>query len=70
MLYRITAHYEFERDMQKRYDSLIEDNFLPDEAKLQIEDDLREEIERIHNRAEKVFCWPYDEGYEVEELGD
>lgn len=70
MLYRVMARYEFERNMQEVYDQLIEDGYLPDEARKQVEHDLREEIERIGNRAANVICGYYEEEYIVEELSD
>lgn len=68
MKYKLTVHYEYVRDMQEVYNELIEDGYLPDEAKRQIESDLQELAEKINWCADNTFWGGYTEIMDVEEI--
>ena len=68
MKYKLTIYYEYVRDMQEIYDELIEDGYLPDEAKRQIESNLKELAYKISGRADNTFWGGYTEIIDVEEI--
>ena len=68
MKYKLTMHYEYVRDAQEEYNELIEDGYLPDEARRQIEANLRELAYKISGHAENVFWGSYIEDINVEEI--
>lgn len=70
MKYKLTINYEYIKDVQEQYDELIEDGYLPDEAKRQIEFDLKELAYKISGRADNTFWGGYTEIINVEEIND
>ena len=68
MKYKLTMHYEYVRDAEEEYNELIEDGYLPDEARRQIEANLRELAYKISGRADNVFWGGYIEDINVEEI--
>lgn len=70
MKYKLTIHYEYIRDTQEEYDELIEDGYLPDEAKRQIESNLKELAEKIDWCADNTFWGGYTEYTDIEEIED
>ena len=68
MKYKLTINYEYTRDVQEEYDELIEDGYLPDEAKQRIEFNLRELAEKISWCADNTFWGNYTEIVEVDEI--
>lgn len=64
MKYKLTIN----RDMQEVYNKLIEDGYLPDEAKRKIESDLKELAEKINWYADNIFWGNYIEVVKVEEI--
>lgn len=70
MKYKLTINYEYIEDVQKQYDELIEYGYLPDEAKRQIESNLRELAYKISGRADNTFWSGYTEIIDVEEIDE
>jgi len=70
MKYKLIVHYEYVRDMQEVYNELIEDGYLPDEAKRQIESNLKELAYKISGRADNTFWGNYTETIVIEEVED
>lgn len=70
MKYKLTINYEYTRDVQEEYDELIEDGYLPDEAKQRIESNLRELAEKIDWCADNTFWSNYTEVVKVEEIDE
>ena len=70
MKYKLTINYEYTRDMQEVYNELIEEGYSPDEAKQQIEFNLRESAEKINWCADNTFWGNYTEIVNVEEIDD
>lgn len=70
MKYKLTINYEYIRDTQEEYDELVEDGYLPDEAKRQIEFNLRELAEKIDWCADNTFWGGYTEIVNVEKIDD
>lgn len=70
MKYKLTIDYEYTRDVQEEYNELIEDGYLPDEAKRQIESNLKELAYKISGRADNTFWGGYTEVINVEEIDE
>lgn len=70
MKYKLTIDYEYIEDVQEQYDELIEDGYLPDEAKRQIESNLKELAYKISGRADNTFWGGYTEVINVEEIDE
>lgn len=68
MKYKLKIEYEYITEEQEHYNELIDYGYLPDEAKRQIESDLRELAYEISGRADNVFWGPYNEIIKVEEI--
>lgn len=69
MKYKIILRFETTIDETESYNELIEDGYLPDEAKKQIKKHIEQDcIERIIGRADNVFYTPYDTNYLIEEI--
>ena len=59
MKYQVSITYTFIADEQQYYDSLIEDGYLPDEAKYHIVDSLHEIAQKIDGHADNIIYFPY-----------
>jgi hypothetical protein len=70
MKYKLTINYEYIRDMQEVYNELIEEGYLPDKARQQIEFNLRELAEKIDWCADNTFWGNYTEIVNVEKIDD
>lgn len=68
MKYKVSILFTFIADEQEYYDSLIEDGYLPDEAEQCIKDSFYEMADRIDNRADNVFYFPYFNECTVEKI--
>lgn len=62
--------YETVIDETEFYNELIENGYLPDEAKKTILKRVHEEYKRIGNRAANIFWTPYEEQYNIEEINN
>ena len=70
MKYKLTIHYEYVRDMQEVYNELVKNGYLPDEAKRQIESNLKELAYKISCHADNTFWGGYTEYIDIEEIND
>lgn len=68
MKYKVSLLFTFIADEQEYYDSLIEDGYLPDEAKRHIKDSLYEIADRIDNRVDNIIYFPYMSECEIKEI--
>lgn len=70
MKIKATVKYETIIDESNFYNELIENGYLPDEAKNTIISRVKEELRRIGNRAANIFWTPYEEWYNVEVINN
>lgn len=68
MKYKVSILFTFIADEQQYYDSLIEEGYLPDEAKRCIENSLCEIVNRIDGHADNIIYFPYMNEYTVKEI--
>ncbi len=59
MKYQVSITYTFIADEQQYYDSLIEDGYLPDEAKYHIVNSLHEMAQKIDEHVDNIIYFPY-----------
>ena len=71
MKFKITINYDCILDKTNIYNQLIEDGYLPDEAKRYIRQSLKEDyIDRLDVRADNLFWTDYSSYYKIEEIED
>lgn len=68
MKYKVSIRFAFIADEQEYYDSLIEEGYLPDEAKHHIKDSLYEIADRIDGHADNIIYFPYMSECEIKEI--
>lgn len=68
MKYKVKILFSFIADEQEYYNSLIEEGYLPDEAKRLIKDSLYEMANRIDGHADNIIYFPYMSECEIKEI--
>lgn len=68
MKYKVSILFTFIADEQEYYDSLIEEGYLPDEAKRHIKNSLYDIADTIDNRADNIIYFPYMCECEIKEI--
>ena len=68
MKYKVSILFTFIADEQEYYNSLIEEGYLPDEAKHHIKNSLHEIADRIDGHADNIIYFPYMNECKIEEM--
>ena len=68
MKYKVSILFTFIVNEQEYYDSLIEEGYLPDEAKHHIKNSLYEIADRLDGRADNIIDFPYMSECEIKEI--
>ena len=68
MKYKVSILFTFIVNEQEYYDSLIEEGYLPDEAKHHIKNSLYEIADRLDDQADNIIDFPYMSECEIKEI--